>query len=111
MPVSIVKKDNQWHQIRGDKIMAVIRAVFCAADPSIGLSEADISVCSTCAGGAMELLVEQVYPDTIRLVGRWRIETMIHYLHTTANIFTEGLATKIFQHSTYELIPPAHAWN
>ena len=45
MPVSIFKKDNQWHLIRGDKIMAAIRAVVCAADPSIGLSEADISVC------------------------------------------------------------------
>ena len=59
----------------------------------------------------MELLIAQVEPDTIRLVGRWRINTLLRYLHTTAKSFTEGLAAKMFEHSTYTLIPPAHSGN
>ena len=37
--------------------------------------------------------------------------TMLRYLHTTENIFTEGLSAKTFEHGTYALIPPVHAGN
>ena len=57
----------------------------------------------------MALLMAQVDPDTIRLVGRWRSNKMIRYLHTKANSFTEGLVAKMFEHDAYALIPPAHA--
>ena len=52
-----------------------------------------------------------VDPDTIRLVGRWRSDTMIRYLHMTAKSFTEGLSAKMFEHDAYVLIPPAHDSN
>ena len=59
----------------------------------------------------MELLIAQVEPDTIRLVGRWRINRMLRYLHTTANSFTEGLSAKMFEHGAYTLILPTHVGN
>ena len=59
----------------------------------------------------MALLMARKNPDTIRLVGRWRRNTMIRYLHTTANSFTKGLSEKIIEHGAYALIPPAHAGN
>ena len=59
----------------------------------------------------MALLMVWVEPDTIRLVGGWRSNMMLRYLHTTAKSFTEGLAVKKFQHGTYMLIPPAHSGN
>ena len=55
--------------------------------------------------------MEQVDADTIRLVGRWRSDTIIRYLHTMANSFAEGLSANIFEHSAYALIPPTHARN
>ena len=57
----------------------------------------------------MELLIAQVEPDTIRLVGRWRINTLLRYLHTTAKSFTEGIDAIIFEHGTCALISTAHA--
>ena len=51
----------------------------------------------------------RVDPDTINLVGRWRSDTILRYLHTTAKSFTEGLLVKMFEHGAYELIPPTHA--
>ena len=57
----------------------------------------------------MDLLTAKVDPDTIHLVARWRSDTMLHYLHTTAKSFMEGLAVNIFQNGNYTLIPPAHA--
>ena len=59
----------------------------------------------------MAILIARVEPYTIRLVGRWRSNTIIHYLHKTAKSFTEGLLVKMFEHGTYALIPPTHAGN
>ena len=56
----------------------------------------------------MALLMALVDLDTIRLVGRWRSNAMLHYLHTTAKTFTEGLVTRMAQHNDYVLTPPAH---
>ena len=57
----------------------------------------------------MDLIMAQVDPDTIRLVGRWRSDTIIHYLHTTAKLFIEVLSAEMFEHGTYALIQPMHA--
>ena len=59
-------------------------------------------------GGTMALLMARVDTDKIRLVGRWRSDIMLRYLHRTAQTFTEGLASRMVQHRDYALIPPAH---
>ena len=59
----------------------------------------------------MALIMVRVDPYTIHLVGRWRSDTIIHYLHTTAKSFTKGLSAKMFEHGAYALIPPTHADN
>ena len=59
----------------------------------------------------MTLLMVQVDPNTIRLVGRWRSDTILRYLHTTAKSFTEGLLVKMFEHGAYTLIPTTHVGN
>ena len=53
----------------------------------------------------------RVDPDTIRMLGRWRRNTMLCYLHTMAKRFTKGLSAKIFEHGANTLIPLAHAGN
>ena len=52
-----------------------------------------------------------VDPDTIHLVGRWRSDTMLRYLRTTENSFTEGLSANMFKHGDYVLTLPDHASN
>ena len=49
-PISIFKKGKKWQQIRGDKIMAAIRAFVRVAGPEIGFTEANISASSLCTG-------------------------------------------------------------
>ena len=91
--------------------MSDIKAVVRAAGPAIGFTNADISARSLCAGGAMDLLMARVEPDTIRLVGRWRSDTMLRYLHTTAKSFNKILSDKMFKHGTYAIIPSSHTGN
>ena len=76
--------------------------------PLVGFTPVDVSARSIWAGGAMALLMACVDMDTIRLVGRWRSNVMLRYLHTKAKTFTEGLASRMVQHGDYALIPPAH---
>ena len=57
----------------------------------------------------MALIMARVDPDTIRLVGRWRSNTMLRYL--PANSFTEVLSAKMLEHDAYVIIPPAHDSN
>ena len=57
------------------------------------------------------LVTAKVDLDTIHLVGSWWSNTMICYLHITANSFTKGLTVKMYQHGSYALISPVHAGN
>ena len=59
----------------------------------------------------MALHMAQVDPYTIRLVGRYRSDTIIHYLHMTEKSFTEVLLANMFEHGAYALIPPTHTSN
>ena len=60
------------------------------------------------AGGVMKLRVERFDTNMIWLVGRWRINAMLRYLHTLAQAFTSGIVACMVQHGDYVFIPPAH---
>ena len=77
-----------------------------------GFTKADICAHSLSAGGGgMALLMSRVDPYTIHLVGRWRSNTMLHYLHRTAKSFTKGLSAKMFEHGAYAISLPSHSGN
>ena len=96
----------------GDNITAAIRAVVQASGPKMSFTETAISALSLrTGGGGMDLLMAPVDPDNIRLVGRWRSDTMLRNLHMTAKRITEGISAKMFKHGAYVIIPPAHAVN
>ena len=59
-------------------------------------------------GSTMALLTARVDQKMIRLVGRWRSNVMLCYLHTTVKTFTAGFAARMAQHRDYALITPAH---
>jgi hypothetical protein len=52
--------------------------------PTLGFLPTDISARSLRAGGAMALLCANVTSDVIKLVGRWRSDEMLRYLHLQA---------------------------
>ena len=82
--------------------------IYRAVGPAIGITSNNISARSLCSGEAVDLLLPKVDPDTIRLMGRWRSNRMICYLHTTKKNFTYGLSVHMLQHGNYVLIPPMH---
>ena len=55
----------------------------------------------------MYVLMARIDIDTIHLMGRWRSDEMLRYVHKTLEMFTEGLTARMVQHGDYALIPLA----
>ena len=70
-----------------------------------GILPADISARSLRSSGAMALLCSKLDTDQIRLLGRWRSDEMLRYLHVQAYPLVSHLAATMLQHGTYHFIP------
>ena len=57
------------------------------------------------AGGAMALLLGDVDYDKIKLLGRWRSDAMMVYLHTSARPLMQNFANVMVNHGDYAQIP------
>ena len=106
--IAAVFNGVKWSTLGSDKINVALRAATTIIVPQVGFTLEDISARSMRAGGAMALLMARVDTDTICLMGMWRSDIMLRYLHTTAQTLTEELAARMVHHGDYALIPPAH---
>lgn len=57
------------------------------------------------AAGANALLCAQVDPDIIRLLGRWRSDEMLRYLHLQAAPIMSDFAPRMLQGGNFRLLP------
>ena len=77
----------------------------------LGFLPCEVSARSLRAAGATALLVANVDPDIIRLLGRWRSDEMLRYLHISAEPVMRHFARQMLQ-ADYTLSPhqfvPSH---
>jgi len=71
---------------------------------SLGFPAQEVSARSLRAGGAMALLVSKVDTDIIQLLGCWRSDEMLRYLHLTAEPIMRNFAQQML-HADYTLSP------
>jgi hypothetical protein len=69
--------------------------------PVLGIPPQEITARSLRAGGAMAMLCARVDTDTIRLIGRWRSDEMIRYLHLQALPHTRAIAQDMVRHGAF----------
>jgi hypothetical protein len=72
---------------------------------SFGFTAADISAKSLRASGAMALLNEKVDRNVIQLIGRWKSDTMLRYLHVQAHNLMSGFSQLMLEGGNFALIP------
>jgi hypothetical protein len=84
---------------------SALRHTVAIIGPHYGLSPADISVRSLRSSGAMALLCANVDTDRIHLLGWWRSNEMLRYLHVQAFPVVASLASAMFQHGHFTLFP------
>jgi hypothetical protein len=59
----------------------------------------------------MALLCARVDMDMIRLLGRWRSDEMLWYLHVQTFPIVAPLARQMFQHGSFTMLPNLHGAN
>jgi hypothetical protein len=72
---------------------------------SLGFLSSEVSARSLRAAGAMALLCAHVDSDTIRLLGRWRSDEMLRYLHVQAQPVMSQFAQKMLAGGRYSFFP------
>jgi hypothetical protein len=103
-PIYKYHNNRMWHAISTTDITHQLRQATTTLGPAVGLQPGDISVRSLRSSGAMALLCADVDSDRIRLLGRWRSDEMLRYLHVQALPIIAPLATWMVQHGYYNLL-------
>lgn len=94
-----------WINISTSTLTQSLRVALSAIQHEVGITPADISVRSLRASGAMALLCAEVDTDKIRLLGRWRSDEMLRYLHVQAFPIVAPLAAQMVRHGFYSFFP------
>jgi hypothetical protein len=91
--------------IRPADITAALRCSTAIIGPSVGFLPSYISARSLRAAGAMALLCAHVDTDVIRLLGRWRSDEMLRYLHVQAEPIMRDFSRRMLSGGTFTLLP------
>jgi hypothetical protein len=91
--------------IKPADITTALRFSTAVIGPTVGFLPADISARSLRAAGAMALLCAQVDTDVIRLLGRWRSDEMLRYLHLQAEPIMRDFARRMLVGGSFTLLP------
>jgi len=98
-------KAHRWDTVSSTILTTALRQSAAVLGHTLGITPGDISVRSLRSSGAMALLCGHVDTDRIRLLGRWRSDEMLRYLHVQAFPVVASLAPTMLQHGNYALIP------
>jgi hypothetical protein len=82
-----------------------LRRSVAATGNAFGIRPEDIEARSLRASGAMALLCARVDTDLIRLIGRWRSDAMLRYLHVQAVPIMTPMAGHMLAGGAYTLQP------
>ena len=96
--------NHQPCMVRSRDITAILRQA-ARELPQYNLLEQDVTARSLRASGAMALLCKEIDPVIIKLLGRWRSDEMLRYLHLQAQPLMRGFAEIMLRGGDYSLLP------
>lgn len=107
IPLYSYQAQGRWCAVHSTHLTHHLRSAVCVLGPSFGIAAGDISARSLRSSGAMALLCANLDTDKIRLLGRWRSDEMLRYLHVQAYPIVSPLASAMLQHGDFNFIPAA----
>jgi len=96
---------RRWEAVTTSHLTSTLRHAAAAMGRAVGIIPSDISVRSLRASGATALFCAQVDPNRIRLLGRWRSDEMLRYLHVQAYPVVADLAPLMVHRGRFDIIP------
>jgi hypothetical protein len=97
--------DTMWCNIDTATLTAHLRCTVTALGQTYGIQPQEISIRSLRSSGAMALLCARVDTDMIRLLGRWRSDEMLRYLHVQSFPLLSPLSQQMLRHGHFTLMP------
>ena len=104
-PLSHFFHRGKWTFVLPADITLILRNAVAVMGQSVGFNKEDISARSLRAAGAMALLCANIDHDRIKLVGRWRSDEMLRYLHVQAAPVMKHFARAMITDGGFSLIP------
>jgi hypothetical protein len=105
-PIARYFDRGKWHNVTSTHISTTLnKAAVTFLGPTLGFLASYVSARSLRAAGAMTLLCTHVDTEIIRLVGWWRSDEMLHYLHVQAKPTMRGFSARMLQHGSFVLLP------
>ena len=104
-PLSTVFLNGSWKPITPNMISTAIKQAVTLVGPSLGFLASDVSARCLRAAGANALLNARVDPEIITLIGRWRSDKMLRYLHVQNSTVMKNFAAQMLNNGDYTLIP------
>jgi hypothetical protein len=95
----------RWQSITTTTLTTYLRYTVTAMVAQFGITPSDISIRSLRSSGAMALLCAKVDTDVIRLLGKWRSDEMLRYLHVQSFPLLAPLAPQMLHHGAFTLMP------
>jgi hypothetical protein len=96
---------NSTDLVTTEAITICIRNAVTELGPTLGFLSHEVSARCLRAAGATALLLAQVDTDIIRLIGRWKSDEMLRYLHVQAYPLMRNYSQQMLSAGTYTLIP------
>jgi hypothetical protein len=96
---------NRLRRIAPKDITHLLRLAVSVLGPQYGFLPKNISARSLRASGAMALLCANVDTDRIHLIGRWRSDEMLRYLHVQAEPIMRHFSSRMLAGGNFTLLP------
>ena len=110
-PLSHFYHRGKWCWVTPADVTAILRNAVVVLGASVGFTKKDISARSLRASGAMALLCANIDHDRIKLIGRWRSDEMLKYLHVQCAPVMKHFAKAMINDGDFTLIPNRHVEN
>jgi hypothetical protein len=104
-PLASYYERGRLRHVAAADITSALRLSVQAIGLPLGLLPSDISARSMRAGGAMALLCARVDQNIIQLLGRWRSDEMMRYLHLQAQPIMKDFSRLMLEGGSYSLVP------
>jgi hypothetical protein len=96
---------SQLTRLRPADITAALRLAVTILGGDYHFAPSDVSARSLRSAGAMALLCANVDSDRIRLIGRWRSDEMLRYLHVQAEPVMRNFSSRMLHGGAYTFLP------
>ena len=104
-PLCAFKQNGVFRVITSAMVTDALRQSTAALTPVLGISPDEVSARSLRPAGAMAMLCADVDPLRTQLLGRWRSDSMLRYLHVQAMPRIADIAPRMLQGGDFTFLP------